>query len=395
MPGPLTSLKILDFTTLLPGPFATMMLADMGADVVRVESPHRPDLVRQLPPFDEHISAWHAVLNRNKRSIDLDLKHPQAADVVRRLVKQGGYDIVIEQFRPGVMDRLGIGYEALRSATPALIYCALTGYGQNGPYRDRAGHDINYLALSGILSYSGRRDSGPPPLGVQVADIGGGSFGALVGLLAAVIHRHQTGEGQVVDISMFDLMVAWQSHLISHALVAGEAPAAEAMVLNGGRVYDLYQTADGRWLSVGSLEPKFWEGFCAAIERADLVDSGLSFDPQILKWVKVEVAKMISARSLDEWVAIFSTLDVCVEPLLSIPEMLEHPQTLARELIVEVPKPDGSTQKQIGTPIRFSAGQTEYRHVGRDLGANTSEVLKEAGFTKKNIESLKANRVFG
>ncbi len=320
MPGPLASLKVLDFTALLPGPFATMALADLGAAVVRVESPTRPDMVRFLPPFDGDGSAWHAVLNRNKRSVALDLKKPGAAEVVRRLVASGGYDIVIEQFRPGVMDRLGVGYEALRAANPALIYCALTGYGQTGPLRDRAGHDINYLALSGALSYSGRA-SGPPPLGIQVADVGGGALGALVGLLVAVVQRATTGQGQYVDVSIFDMMVAWQAHLISHSLVAGETPQAESMALNGGRAYDLYATADGRWLSVGSLEAKFWEGFCAAIGRPDLIAPGLSLDAATQAWVKAEVRAAMATRPLAEWLAVFGPLDVCVEPVLSVPEM--------------------------------------------------------------------------
>lgn len=387
MPGPLSSLKILDFTSLLPGPFATMALADMGAAVVRVESPTRPDMVRFLPPFDGDASAWHGVLNRNKRSLALDLKRPAAVAAIRRLVEHGGYDIVIEQFRPGVMDRLGLGYDALRAANPALIYCALTGYGQTGPLRDRAGHDNNYLALSAALSYSGRRETGPPPLGLQVADIGGGALGALVGLLAAVVHRAATGRGQFVDISMFDMMVAWQSHLISHTLVAGETPQAEGMALNGGRAYDYYETADGRRLAVGSLEPKFWEGFCAAIGRPDLVGPGLSPDDDAQARVKAEVRAAIKTRPLAEWAAVFAPLDVCVEPVLTVPEMLAHPHTVARGLVVDVPRP-GGVQRQVASPWRFSDGAAEYRHAGVSLGAHTGEVLREAGFTSAEIEAI-------
>ena len=386
MPGPLTSLKVLDFTALLPGPFATMMLADLGAAVVRIESPTRPDMVRFLPPFDGDVSVWHAVLNRNKRSLALDLKRSGAAEVVRRLVTNGGYDIVIEQFRPGVMDRLGVGYGALHAANPALIYCALTGYGQTGPLRDWAGHDINYLALSGALSYSGRRASGPPPLGMQVADVGGGALGALVGLLVAVIQRAATGQGQYVDISIFDMMVAWQAHLLSHALVAGETPEAESMALNGGRAYDFYATADGRWLSVGSLEPKFWEGFCAAIDRPDLMGPGLSGDTTTQAWVKTEVRAAILTRPLAEWLAVFAPLDVCVEPVLNVPEMLTHPHTLARELIVDVPRPGGGTQRQAANPWRFSGAAADYRHIGATLGLHTEEVLREAGFSPAEIK---------
>lgn len=387
MAGPLVSLKVLDFTALLPGPFATMVLADLGANVVRVESPTRPDMVRWLPPYDGDTSAWHGVLNRNKRSLSLDLKRPGAAGIVKRLVGEASYDIVIEQFRPGVMDRLGIGYEALREVNPAVIFCSLTGYGQTGPLRDRAGHDNNYLALSGILSYSGRRETGPPPLGIQIADIGGGALGSLVGLLAAIIHRSATGQGQAVDISMFDMMVAWQTHLISHMLVAGEIPAPEAMALNGGRVYDLYETADHRWLSVGSLEPKFWEGFCHAIERPDLIASGLSLDPDAQTRAKASVRETVAARPLAEWLAIFAPLDVCVEPVLTVPEMLAHPQTVARELVVDVPKSTGGVQRQIGSPWRFSEQTAEYRHTGTALGVHNGEILHEIGLSWTEIQS--------
>ncbi len=383
---PLGSLKVLDFTALLPGPYATMVLADLGADVVRVESPTRPDMVRFLPPFDGDAAAWHGVLNRNKRSVALDLKQPEADAAVRRLVA-AGYDIIIEQFRPGVMDRLGIGYEALRAVNPAVIYCALTGYGQTGPLRDRAGHDINYLALSGALSYSGRAGGGPPPLGIQVADIGG-AMGALVGLLAAVVHRAATGRGQCVDISMFDLMVAWQAHLISHCLVAGETPTPEGMILNGGRVYDVYETQDGRWLSVGSLEPKFWEGFCAAIGRADLFAPGLSLDEAEQTRVKAAVRQAIAARPLAEWVAVFAPLDVCVEPVLTVPEVLAGPQVAARGLVVDVPRPGGGAQRQVANPWRFSDGAAEYRHAGAPLGSHTAEVLRAAGLSPTEIAAL-------
>src|SRR5690606_25413935 len=239
MQGPLSSLKILDFSTLLPGPFASMLLADMGAEVLRVESPSRMDLVRLLPPHDQGVSASHAYLNRNKRSIALDLKQPAALEVVRQLLQE--HDILIEQFRPGVMDKLGLGYQALKAINPRLIYVSITGYGQTGPYKERAGHDINYLALSGLASYTGRRESGPLPLGVQVADIAGGSHHAVMGLLAAVIQRQQTGEGQHVDISMSDC--AFSLHALAGAgyLASGVEPDMENQALNGGSFYDYYR----------------------------------------------------------------------------------------------------------------------------------------------------------
>ena len=387
MAAPLASLKVLDFTSLLPGPYATMVLADLGAAAVRIESANRPDMVRDLQPFDGDISAWHGVLNRNKRSLALDLKRPEATEVVRRLV-EGGYDIVIEQFRPGVMDRLGIGYEALRAINPGLIYGSLTGYGQSGPLRNRAGHDLNYLALSGALSYGGRQETGPSPMGIQVADIGGGAFGALVGLLAAVVHRSVSGQGQYVDISMFDMMVAWQAHLISQTLVGGETPQPESMSLNGGQVYDLYETADQRWLAVGAIEAKFWEGFCRAIERPDLVAPGESADPGQRAWVKDEIRQVMASRALTDWAGLFEPLDVCVEPVLTVPEMLDHPQVVARGLVVDVPRPDGGTQRQVASPWRFSEGSAEYRHAGVALGVDTREVLAGAGYSPEEIEAF-------
>lgn len=388
---PLSSLKILDFSTLLPGPFATMLLADLGAEVLRVEAPDRPDLVRLLPPFDGETSAWHAVLNRSKRSLALDLKQPGAAEVVKRLVAAdgGGYDIVLEQFRPGVMARLGIDYATLRAVNPRLILCAITGYGQTGPYKERAGHDNNYLALSGIMSYTGHRNCGPVALGVQVADMGGGSFGAITGILAAVIQRSQTGLGQMVDVSMLDMALAWQAHVASSYLVGGEVPERERMPLNGGGVYDYYETRDGRFLSVGSLEPKFWQGFCAAIGRPDLVNPGLQPDWVIQQQVKGEVRAVIAQKTLAEWTAVFNKLDACVEPVLTLPEALQHPQVQARGMVVDVPRRDGRLQPQIANPFKFSAAQATYRHTGAPLGIHTDEVLREIGYEAAEISAMR------
>jgi crotonobetainyl-CoA:carnitine CoA-transferase CaiB-like acyl-CoA transferase len=395
MTSPLSSLKILDFSTLLPGPFGSMMLADLGADVLRVEAPNRPDAVRFVPPYDGDSSAWQRLLNRNKRSIALDLKRPGAGEIVKRLISDGGYDIVLEQFRPGVMDRLGIGYENLRVANNGLIYCAITGYGQTGPYRDRAGHDNNYLALSGVMSHSGRKEDGPPPLGVQIADIGGGAMGAVMGILTAVIHRQQTGEGQFVDISMFDMSVAWHAHAISHYLVGGIEPEREGWHLNGGSYYDFYETRDGRYLSVGSLEPKFWEGFCQAIARPDLIPNGFDQSPENQQALKVEIRQVIAAKDLNEWVGIFADYDVCVEPVLTIPEMLDHPQTQARGMIVDVPKPDGTTQQQVGSPFKFSQTQPEYWRVGGKMGEDGTAVLQEIGYTVEEIREMQQYGVLG
>lgn len=392
MAGPLTSLKILDFTTLLPGPFATMYLADLGADVLRIEAPNRPDIVRMSPPYvEENISAAHATLNRSKRSFALNLKHPQAPSVVQRLVKD--YDIVIEQFRPGVMDRLGVGYESLKSENSKLIYCAITGYGQTGPYANRAGHDSNYLALAGIMSYSGRQDTGPHPHGTQIADVGGGSFGAMVGVLSAVIHRQLTGEGQFIDVSMTDGAMAWNAVTGAEFLGGGELPTYENRLLNGGSHYNYYRTADGRYLSVSSLEPQFWHGFCEAIQRSDLIDQ-VTEPGEGMRPIQAEIAKVIEGRTLAEWEAIFEKVDVCVEPVLTLDEVVEHPLTQAREMIVEV-KGENGAARQFANPLKFSKTSPEYPYYGVELGHHTHEVMLELGYSDAEIQAFAEGGMFG
>ncbi|MGA6104669.1 CaiB/BaiF CoA-transferase family protein [Pseudomonas solani] len=393
MTGPLASLKILDFSTLLPGPFASLLLADMGAEVLRVESPSRMDLVRVLPPHDGGTSTSHAYLNRNKRSIALDLKRPEAVGVVRQLVAE--YDIVLEQFRPGVMDKLGVGYEALKAINPRLIYVSITGYGQSGPFRDRAGHDINYLAVAGIASYTGRQESGPLPLGVQLADIAGGSLHGVMGLLAAVIQRQVTGEGQHVDVSMTDCAFSLHGMAGAGYLGAGVEPDMENQALNGGSFYDYYRTRDGRWFSVGSLEPQFMQQFCAAIGRPDLAARGLSPKPEDQRELKRAIEIEFEKRDFAEWSEVFAALDACVEPMLPLSEAVRHPQIEARGLVTEVPRDGLPAQRQIACPIKFSNGLPAPRHVGAAVGAHTAEVLAELGYTAEQIASLKAGKVTG
>ena len=389
MLGPLASLKVLDFSTLLPGPFASLLLADMGAEVLRIESPTRMDLLRVLPPHDQGVSASHAYLNRNKRSLALDLKQPEALEVIRSLLQD--YDIVLEQFRPGVMERLGLGYEALKAINPKLIYVSITGYGQTGPYKDRAGHDINYLALSGVASYTGRADSGPLPLGMQVADVAGGSLHGVIGLLAAVIARQQTGQGQHLDVSMTDCSFSLNALAGAGYLACGVEPGPEDQVLNGGSFYDYYQSRDGRWLSVGSLEPAFMKQLCAALGLEELAGLGLSAaHQQLLKAaLKVEFEKYDFA----ELCALFAELDACVEPVLSLGEALRHPQLQARELVTDVPRGDGSTQAQMACPLKFSDGLPEPKHIGAALGQHTDQVLGELGFSIEQIEQLRRAKV--
>jgi Predicted acyl-CoA transferases/carnitine dehydratase len=391
MLGPLASLKVLDFSTLLPGPFASLLLADMGAEVLRIESPTRMDLLRVLPPHDQGVSASHAYLNRNKRSLALDLKQPEALELIKQLLQD--YDIVLEQFRPGVMERLGLGYEALKAINPKLIYVSITGYGQTGPYKDRAGHDINYLALAGLASYTGHADSGPLPLGMQVADIAGGSLHGVIGLLAAVIARQQTGQGQHLDVSMTDCVFSLNAMAGAGYLACGEEPGREAQMLNGGSFYDYYRSRDGRWFSVGSLEPAFMKQLCAALGLEELETLGLSPEPALQKALKNALRIEFETHDFAELCALFATLDACVEPVLSLSEAVRHPQLKARALVTEVPRGDGTTQAQMACPLKFSDGLPEPRHIGAAIGQHTDQVLRELGYSAERIAELRRARV--
>ncbi|KAE8546312.1 CaiB/BaiF CoA transferase family protein [Marinobacter nauticus] len=351
MAAPLANLKILDFSTLLPGPYATMMLADMGAEVLRIEAPDRVDLAKVMPPFDGKFSTTISYLGRGKQTLQLNLKQPESVERVKQLVQD--YDIVVEQFRPGVMDRLGIGYEVLKAINPKLIYCAITGYGQTGPYKDRAGHDINYLAISGVASHCGRADSGPPPMGIQIADVAGGSHHAVMGILAAVIKRQETGEGAFIDISMTDAAFALNAMAGAAALAGGQPQKPESGMLNGGTFYDYYQTRDGRWLSVGSLEPQFSSRLCDTLGLGELKSYALSQKPEHQQELKAAIKQKIAERSLAEWRQVFADVDACVEPVLTIEEAAEHPQLKARGMVVEGDRGDGVHQRQLGLPLRF------------------------------------------
>ena len=344
MPGPLKGLKILDFTTLLPGPYATMMLADMGADVLRVLSGSYPDMASFLPPFlpGSDLSCNIAYLGRGKRCLNLNLKMTSAVEIVHRLIKK--YDIVIEQFRPGVMAKLGLGYEDLKTVNPSLIYCSLTGYGQTGPLKNRAGHDINYLARSGLMNYSGTKDKGPSLTGMQIADVASGSNNSVIGILAAVIHRKDTGEGQYIDISMTDGVMAFNAMMATTYLAGAAEPQREQELLNGGSLYDFYETKDGRYISFGGLEPQFFAAFCRIIGREDLIPHGII--PPNLEKVKKEIREIFLQKTRDQWTEIFSQVDACVEPVLSLAEAIADENTRVREMIVEF---DSSFGRKIKT----------------------------------------------
>ena len=390
--GSLDGLKILDFSTLLPGPYATLMLADMGAEVLKISSASKPDIVTDYPPFIDgtDISASQAWLGRNKKTMFLNLKTKEGRDIVKELVKE--YDIVMEQFRPGVMDRLGLGYEDLKVVNPAVIYCSLTGYGQTGPLRDAAGHDINYMSRSGIISHAGREAEGPSLMNFQIADIAVGSLNSVIGILAAVNYRRNTGRGQFIDVAMMDGCVPFNSIDGAAFLVSGRQPLREGERLNGGCIYDFYKTKDGGYMSVGSLEPKFWKQFCTAIGREDLTEG--SVWPENIAEVKAEIRGIFKTKTRDEWVEVFSHYDAGVQPVLDLNEaLLEDEQIKAREMVVDVKLPtyDNITVKQLATSVKLSECPCEYKFAGYPAGYHTREIIEKLGL---DYDELKEKEVF-
>ena len=392
MPGPLEGLKVLDFTTLLPGPYATMILSDLGADVLKVTSGSRPDLAAIVPPFigKTDLTAASAYLGRGKRSITLNLKDARGLQVVHRLLER--YDVLIEQFRPGIMAKLGLGFDDLAPRYPSLIYCSLTGYGQTGPMKDRAGHDINYLSLSGLMGYAGRKYEGPVPMPLQIADVASGSNNAVIAILAAVFSRSRSGKGQYLDISMTDGAFAFNALAAAAYLVSGEEPTREGFILNGGSLYDFYKTADGHYLSFGGLEPQFFAAFCNAIGRPDWIAGGVA--PPDCAGVKEEVRKIIKSKTRGEWKEIFDKTDACVEPVLSLSEALDSELVRERQLTTDITLPDGSTVRQPASPFKFSATPPVYGKTGVKAGSHNREVFLELGYSEEEINEFGKTGLF-
>ena len=365
----LVGLRVLDLSRLLPGGFCSLLLADFGADVIKVEDTGMGDYVRADPP------AFHA-LNRGKRAISIDLKNPAGRDAFLHLSRRA--DVVLESFRPGVMDRLGVGYERLREENPRLVYCAITGYGQAGPYAQRAGHDMNYLALAGLLGLTGAPDGPPIQAAGQIADLGGGALMAAFGILAALRERDISGEGQFVDISMKDGALSWLAMDAARVLAGAPSPGRGGTPLAGGLIcYRPYRCADG-WVTLGALEPKFWQAWCRGVGRDDLAER--QFDP-VGSATHRAAEQEFAARTRDEWQAFNDEYDCCVEPVLDLDEALAR----AGDMVVE-----SGSERLLGTPVRLSRTPADpTRAPGPPRGANTDAVLTEAGLTADEIGALR------
>lgn len=372
----LDGVRVVDLTRLVPGPFCTLLLAELGADVIKVEDPVGGDYARYYPPMTGEYGALFSALNRDKRSITLNLKTPEGVALLRRLLE--GADVLLSSFRPGVMERLGLGAEALAASHPRLIVCEITGYGQTGPLRERAGHDMNYMALSGLLHQTARPDTGPVLPGFQLADLSGALYAAL-GITGALYARERTGRGRFLDISMTDCALSF--HTFLHGMIRAGDPAApgDSTLTGAHPCYGIYETADGRHLAVGALEPKFWAAFCATIGCPELAADGLTTGAEAAT-VRAQVAARLRTRTLAQWTEAFATVDACCEPILTPQEALDHELFRARDLFMTL---QGVSYTR--TPL----------HITRDthtpapaLGQHTAEVLAEVGVSELEIKSF-------
>jgi crotonobetainyl-CoA:carnitine CoA-transferase CaiB-like acyl-CoA transferase len=376
---PLEGIRVLDLTRLLPGPYCSLLLADYGADVIKVEDPKTGDYARWYEPrVNDDQSAMFISLNRNKRSITLDLKDEKDKEAFISLIKTS--DVLIESFRPGVMDRLGLGYEEIKVHNPKLIYCAITGYGQTGPYAKEAGHDLNFLSYSGLLHLQGAPNEKPLIPSVQIGDIGGGALMAAVGILLAIIDAKKSNRGQFVDISMLDGALSWMHTILPNYWTSGEMPNRGELTLNGGKAcYEIYRTKDDRFISVGALEYKFWKNFCQVIGKEELIDQ-LDEPLEQQRIMKQKVQAAIQQKTLPEWLVLFEGIDACVSPVLTPEELTDNPQIKHRQMIEEITHPEVGVIKQIGNPIKLSNSTVSTRRHAPGLGEHTNEILKELGF---------------
>lgn len=382
MPLPLEGLRVLDFTRLLPGPLGSMLLADFGAEVIKVEEPKGGDPGRKTAPLKDGVSLRHLMINRGKKSLTLNLKHQDGQKVLKRLIEST--DILLEGFRPGVMVRLGADYATLSQINPKLIYASLTGFGQKGPLANTAGHDINYLGYGGVLAVSGKTEPTLP--GVQIADVGGGLL-TLVGILTALLERARTGKGRYLDVSLFDASLLFLLPILAEALGLEGKPKLAQMRLNGKwACYGVYPTQDGRFVTLGALESKFWERFCTLVHRPDWIP--LHDDEPSQEGLKKGLRGLFSTKPQKAWLDLFNGEDVCVGPVLEPEQTIAHPQTQERGLLDLPRSPKESLAACFSRAFGFQEANARPLREAPKLGEHTHEILKESGYSEGEIVRL-------
>lgn len=386
---PLQGIKILDISRLLPGPLATQMLADMGAEVIKIEDTNSPDYIRFFPPFIGDDSALYLSLNRNKRSIVLNFKSEKGKAIFLELIKSS--DVVVEQFRPGVLDKMGIGFEEARKVNPKIIYVSVTGYGQTGPYSQKAGHDLNYISISGILSTIGTKEKPIIP-GVQISDVAA-SYAAVNGCLAAIIQKEKTGEGQHVDISMTDSVMPFAALINAAAWTDGRDIERGNFQLSGELAnYNVYECADGKYIAFAALEPKFWLPFCDAVKKPEWKDKIIALKEDIDK-LKEEISILFKSKSREEWEVFSEQHDVCISPILEISEIESNKQIRERNMVLEMETGGNKKLKTIGSPIKFSGSNMRIPQFAPKLGKDTDTILLELGFDEQKIKDLRSSGI--
>ena len=387
----LEGIKILDLTRLLPGPFCTMMMADLGAEVIKIEEPGKGDYMRAFPPKINEESAFFLSLNRNKKSITLNLKKEKGKDLLYKLAEKA--DVVIEGFRPGVAQKLKIDYNMLKKINSEIIMCSISGYGQNGPYKKRAGHDLNYLSICGIAGVTGTRDKRPTIPGVQIADIAGGGLFAAFSILAAIIAKNKTGKGQYIDVSMMDGAFSLLSPLISKYFADGTKPFPAGELLNGGQpCYNIYKTKDDKYMSLCALEPHFWQSFCKTVNREDLITSQFAEDNKSDDIIST-IESLFSEKTRDEWVKIFKDADCCCEAVNSIDEAIIDPQIAARNLFTDLQHSTEGDIKLLNFPIKLSETPANIKTAAPKLGEHNIEIYTRLGLNKTEIDILAKNHI--
>ena len=383
---PLAGVRVLDLTRLLPGPMCTLYFADLGADVIKIEDTRAGDYARTLNAPAGRVSAFYRAVNRNKRSLAIDLKDARGRSAFLALAKSA--DVIIESFRPGVVAALGVDFAAVIKVNPAIVYCSLSGYGQSGPRAQHAGHDVNYLGYAGVLDQTGTR-GGPPALSnVQIADVLGGAATAAIAILAALVGRLRGASGRFIDVAMADASLAHNVFPLASLEDRGSVDARGDALLTGGvPCYVVYPTRDGRFLAVGALEAKFWETLCGALGRPDLIDGQLARGDKGAR-VREALEAVFAEETLVHWVEKLGALDCCVTPVRSLDEALADPQFVSRGMIVAAP--DGS--RQFAPP--FKLGDTfRVRRSAPAQGEHSVEVLQQAGFDDAAIAALERDSV--